>query len=75
MQRAVAAFMAEGHYLRHLRRMKRIYAVRRDALATCLREMAHDGVAIAGSAALAVRLRLPDGSKDLDIAARRGLPR
>ena len=75
VQRAVAAFMAEGHYLRHLRRMKRIYAVRRDALATCLREMAHDGVAIAGSAALAVRLRLPDGSKDLDIAARRGLPR
>ena len=69
-QRAVAAFLAEGHYLRHLRRMKRIYAVRRDALETCLREMAHDGVAIAGSAALSVRLRLPDGVKDVDIAAR-----
>ncbi len=69
-QGAVAAFMAEGHYLRHLRRMKRIYAMRRDALATCLRGMAHDGVAIAGSAALSVRLRLPDGANDVDIAAR-----
>jgi GntR family transcriptional regulator/MocR family aminotransferase len=69
-QRAVAAFMVEGHYLRHLRRMKRLYAARRNALATCLREMAHHGVIIQGSGALSVRLGLPDGASDVEMAAR-----
>jgi GntR family transcriptional regulator/MocR family aminotransferase len=69
-QRAVAAFMAEGHFLRHLRRMKRLYAARRDALAGCLREAAHDGAAIHAAAALSVRLRLPGGANDVAIAAR-----
>ena len=32
LQRAVAQFLREGHYLRHLRRMKRLYAARREAL-------------------------------------------
>ncbi|HTH39534.1 MAG TPA: PLP-dependent aminotransferase family protein [Rhodocyclaceae bacterium] len=35
-QLAVAAFLREGHYLRHLRRMKRIYGERRQQLSTCL---------------------------------------
>ena len=38
IQRAVADFIAEGHFLRHLRRMKRLYAARRDALLAALRE-------------------------------------
>ncbi|MBX9635722.1 MAG: PLP-dependent aminotransferase family protein, partial [Magnetospirillum sp.] len=46
LQRAVAEFMAEGHYLRHLRRMKRLYAARRDALVNHLRESIGDARAI-----------------------------
>jgi GntR family transcriptional regulator/MocR family aminotransferase len=31
-QMVVADFMIEGHFARHLKRMRRLYAVRRDAL-------------------------------------------
>ena len=44
VQRAVAEFLREGHYLRHLRRMKRLYAARREALLRCLGEMASDSI-------------------------------
>ena len=40
VQRAVAEFLREGHYLRHLHRMKRLYAARRETLLRCLGEMA-----------------------------------
>jgi GntR family transcriptional regulator/MocR family aminotransferase len=40
VQRAVAEFLREGHYLRHLRRMKRLYAARRETLLRCLGEVA-----------------------------------
>jgi GntR family transcriptional regulator/MocR family aminotransferase len=36
LQLAIAEFMRGGHYLRHLRRMKRLYAARRDALIASL---------------------------------------
>jgi GntR family transcriptional regulator/MocR family aminotransferase len=35
-QRVVASFMAEGHFARHLRRMRSLYAARRNALAEAL---------------------------------------
>jgi GntR family transcriptional regulator/MocR family aminotransferase len=35
-QRVVAAFMSEGHFARHLRRMRALYAARRRALADAL---------------------------------------
>jgi GntR family transcriptional regulator / MocR family aminotransferase len=35
-QRVVTAFMAEGHFARHLKRMRTLYAVRRRALAQAL---------------------------------------
>jgi len=35
-QRVVASFMAEGHFARHLRRMRSLYAARRNALAGAL---------------------------------------
>jgi GntR family transcriptional regulator/MocR family aminotransferase len=63
IQLAVAELLRDGHYLRHLRRMKRLYAARRDALRTCLRGMT--GVEAAG---LAVILRLPQGSDDVAVA-------
>ena len=64
VQLATAEFMRDGHYMRHLRRTKRVYAAQRDALLKYLRPRVDD-ISIAG---LAVLLRLPDGAPDRAIA-------
>ena len=63
VQLATAEFMREGHYMRHLRRTKRLYSAQRDALLKSLRPRAKDSV-VGG---LAVVLRLPDGAPDVSI--------
>ncbi|MDK1489845.1 PLP-dependent aminotransferase family protein [Sinorhizobium sp. 7-81] len=68
VQLATAEFMREGHYMRHLRRTKRVYAAQRDALLKCLPPAAGE-VTVAG---LAVLLRLPDGAPDLAIVRETG---
>uniref|UniRef100_UPI0035CB5451 MocR-like pyridoxine biosynthesis transcription factor PdxR n=1 Tax=uncultured Sphingomonas sp. TaxID=158754 RepID=UPI0035CB5451 len=65
-QLALAGFLAEGHYLRHLRHMKSLYRERRDALVGCL----GPGVGIEAFAGLALLMRLPDGADDVALAAR-----
>jgi hypothetical protein len=66
VQLAVAEFMREGHYLRHLRRTKRAYAAKQEDLLAQLRpHFDADNVMATG---LAVLLRLPDGTSDLTIA-------
>lgn len=66
VQLATAEFMHEGHYMRHLRRTKRAYAARRQALLECLEASAGaDRIAAPG---LAVLLKLPRGKSDLAIA-------
>jgi len=70
VQRAVAEFLREGHYLRHLRRMKRLYAARRETLLRCLREMASDSIKVQATAGLAVVTLLPEFISDVDIALR-----
>jgi len=70
MQRAVAEFLRDGHYLRHLRRMKRLYAARREALLRCLGEMAPDWIKVQATAGLAVVILLPKSASDADIASR-----
>lgn len=70
VQRAVADFMQEGHYLRHLRRMKRVYASRREALLRCLREEAAGALEVQATAGMAVVTRLPASLSDVDIAMR-----
>src|SRR5260370_18700925 len=42
MLRAVSEFLRDGHYLRHLRRMKRLYSPRRETPLPCLGELATD---------------------------------
>jgi GntR family transcriptional regulator/MocR family aminotransferase len=72
MQLAAAEFLRDGHYLRHLRRMKRLYAARRHSLERCLAGMP----GVDGTAGLAVLIRLPRGSDDVaivDDAMARGL--
>ena len=66
VQIATAEFMREGHYMRHLRRTKRAYAAKREALLACLQAyVGEDRVAAPG---LAVLLNLPPGTPDLAIA-------
>ncbi len=71
LQRAVADFMTSGHYFRHLRRMKRLYAVRQQALLAAMRDAvgAEAPMAVEASGSLSVRLLLPPGSRDIAIAA------
>src|SRR5262245_44910232 len=49
---AVAEFLRDGHYLRHLRHMKRLYAARREVLLRCLGEVASGSMKVAASAGL-----------------------
>lgn len=64
VQLATAEFMRNGHYMRHLRRMKRVYAGRSNALHTKLQSMGYP----ARLAGLAVLFWLPEGARDSAIA-------
>jgi GntR family transcriptional regulator / MocR family aminotransferase len=64
VQLTIAEFMREGHYMRHLRRAKRLYSAQRDALLKGLGERAKGSV-VGG---LAVVLPLPKGAPDVAIA-------
>jgi GntR family transcriptional regulator/MocR family aminotransferase len=70
VQRAVAALLREGCYLRHLRRMKRLYAARRATLLRCLGETASGSIKVQATAGLAVVMLLPESVSDVDIALR-----
>jgi GntR family transcriptional regulator / MocR family aminotransferase len=60
VQRAMAEFMRAGHFLRHLRRMKRLYSTRRNLLKDCLGPESR-------FAGLALLLPLPSGADDMAI--------
>ena len=45
-QRVVTAFMAEGHFARHVKRMRGLYAARRQALAEALSAVFGDGIEV-----------------------------
>ena len=66
IQVATAEFMHEGHYIRHLRRTKRAYAGRQQALLDYLRSTV--GVDRAEATGLAVLLRLSEGVSDVAAA-------
>lgn len=51
IQRALAAFVAEGHYARHLRRMMRDYAVKRSAFLAAVDRHLQDRVTLLGTQA------------------------
>lgn len=64
VQMATAEFMREGQYMRHLRRMKRVYAGRSQTLLASLEARGFH----AYPAGLAIVVRLPDGADDSRIA-------
>ena len=70
IQHAVTEFMHDGHYLRHLRRMKRLYASHREALLSCLKELGSNAIKIQATAGMAVVTTLPAEVSDVDIALR-----
>jgi GntR family transcriptional regulator/MocR family aminotransferase len=67
VQRAVAQFMRAGCYLRHLRRMKRLYAAQREALLHCLKELAGP-LRVHATPGTAVMTLVPETASDIDIA-------
>ena len=64
VQQAIAHFMREGHYMRHLRRMKRIYSGRSEALQVAWERKGYR-VHLGGLAAV---VHLPDGVSDIAVA-------
>jgi GntR family transcriptional regulator / MocR family aminotransferase len=70
MQGAVAEFLQEGHYLRHLRRMKRLYAARRQRLLECLRQLGSGPLKVQTTAGMAVVVSLNSPKSDVDVARR-----
>lgn len=65
-QIAVAEFMRDGHFLRHLRRMKRLYLRRREAVESSLGQR-FPLTRLAGPMML---LQLPAGVDDVEVASR-----
>jgi GntR family transcriptional regulator/MocR family aminotransferase len=65
-QLALASFLADGHYLRHLRHMKTLYRSRREALHARL----GDAGPVDAMAGLAVLKRLPPGTDDVALCRR-----
>lgn len=69
VQQALQAFMSGGHFYRHLRRMKKLYAERKAMLVGALRRELHPSIRCSSDGALSVRLFLPPGTDDVAIAA------
>ncbi|WP_250475384.1 PLP-dependent aminotransferase family protein [Caballeronia sp. GAFFF1] len=71
VQHAVSEFMHDGHFLRHLRRMKRLYAGRQEALVRCLKELGSESIDVRGSAGMTVVAALSQPAvSDIEIASR-----
>jgi len=76
-QLALAEFLREGHFARHLRRMRGVYLARRDALLSGLARHCGDHLTVHNAdAGLHMALRLTSGRSDVEVVrrmAQRGL--
>ena len=69
-QLVLTDFLREGHFARHLRRMRAIYLGRRNALLTAIREHAGDVLAIENTdAGLHLVTFVPEGVDDLEVTS------
>jgi GntR family transcriptional regulator/MocR family aminotransferase len=64
-QATLAAFLAEGHFGRHVRRMRQLYARRRAALALALEKVFGAGRVALGAGGMHILLRLDDAVDDI----------
>jgi GntR family transcriptional regulator / MocR family aminotransferase len=70
-QDVVADFMSEGHFARHIRRMRVLYQERRSALVESLREELGSTVEVlGGETGMHLALMLAKGSNDLELSER-----
>ena len=70
-QEVLADFIGEGHFARHIRRMRVLYRERRSALAESIgRELGPRVEVLGGEAGMHLTVTLPDGRRDLEIAKR-----
>ncbi|WP_373559806.1 MocR-like pyridoxine biosynthesis transcription factor PdxR [Bordetella genomosp. 10] len=70
-QAVTQAFMAEGHFVRHIQRMRRLYAQRRAACARGLAQVLGDRMHVEPQpGGMHLVLRLHAGQRDRDLAAR-----
>jgi GntR family transcriptional regulator/MocR family aminotransferase len=71
MQAVMADFIREGHFARHIRRMRPMYANRRRLLVAELeRELGDVATIVGDEAGMHLSLFLPDDANDEEIAAR-----
>nr|WP_315188161.1 PLP-dependent aminotransferase family protein [uncultured Albidiferax sp.] len=69
-QLALAAFLRSGQFATHLRRMRRLYRQRRDALRSALlRHFGPDVAVVGGSAGMHLALRLDGAISDVRVSA------
>jgi GntR family transcriptional regulator/MocR family aminotransferase len=70
-QEVLADFIREGHFARHIRRMRVLYRERRSALAESIRkELGPMVEVLGGEAGMHLTVTLPEGRRDLEIAQR-----
>jgi len=70
-QRVVADFLSDGHFGRHLKRMRGLYAARRDALASALRNAFGDRLEMTlRPGGMHLLTRFPDAKDDVDLVRR-----
>jgi GntR family transcriptional regulator/MocR family aminotransferase len=70
-QEAINDFMREGHFARHIRKMRLLYGERRTALVNSIREQMGPELGIHGSqAGMHLAVTLPKGLQDRELATR-----
>jgi GntR family transcriptional regulator/MocR family aminotransferase len=70
-QEVLADFIDEGHFTRHIRKMRQVYSEKRTALVQSLREELGDLVEVHGTeAGMHLAITLPDRLNDLQIAVK-----
>lgn len=71
LQATVASFIEQGHFARHLKKMRSLYGQRREGLTAALREVMGDGLLIDnGAGGMHLLARLAAGCDDVAIAKR-----
>jgi len=73
-QSVLTDFIAEGHFARHIRRMRVVYSERRNALAEAIRSVFHSSVEVLGAqAGMHLVITLPRRVRDLSVCERASL--
>jgi GntR family transcriptional regulator/MocR family aminotransferase len=68
-QLALAEFLRAGHFANHLKKMRRLYAARRDALVTAInKHLADVAVIYGGSSGIHLTIALPEALNDVTIS-------